>query len=48
MTKILKNKDSTLKIWGDGKEKRDLLYIDDLTDFVKKCIKKQKNTVYTM
>lgn len=42
MTKILKNKDSTLKIWGDGKEKRDLLYIDDLTDFVKKCIKKQK------
>jgi GDP-L-fucose synthase len=30
-------------VWGDGKEKRDLIYISDLVDFVKIVIKKQKN-----
>ena len=29
-------------IWGDGKEKRDLIYISDLVDFVNIAIKKQK------
>ena len=29
-------------IWGDGQEKRDLLYINDLVAFVKRCINKQK------
>lgn len=31
-----------LKIWGDGSEKRDLLYIDDLVHFVSKAIINQK------
>ena len=31
-----------MKIWGSGHERRDLLYIDDLVDFVKKVITKQK------
>ena len=26
---------SVIKIWGDGKQKRDLLYIDDLVNFIK-------------
>ena len=29
-------------VWGDGKEERDLLYIDDLVNFVKLSIKNQK------
>ena len=36
-------------IWGDGKEKRDLIYISDLVDFVNIAIRKQKkNLVYIM
>tara|TARA_Y100000991_G_scaffold215488_1_gene206105 strand:+ start:2384 stop:3364 length:981 start_codon:yes stop_codon:yes gene_type:complete len=31
-----------LLIWGSGEEERDLLYIDDLVDFVEKLIKNQK------
>lgn len=31
-----------VEVWGDGKEKRDLLYIDDLIDFVQKIITNQK------
>ena len=42
ITKVIKNKTGKVKIWGDGKEKRDLLYIDDLVDFVKKIIFKPK------
>ena len=29
-------------IWGNGQEKRDLLFVDDLVNFVKCCLKKQK------
>lgn len=36
-------KGEIFKIYGSGNEKRDFLYIDDLIDFVKKIIKKQKN-----
>ena len=32
-----------ITVWGNGKEKRDLLYIDDLINFVEKVIKKQKS-----
>ena len=32
-----------ITVWGKGKEKRDLLYIDDLISFVMLVIKKQKN-----
>ena len=38
----LKNKSGTVEIWGDGKEKRDLLHIDDLVSFVKKIAFKPK------
>ena len=31
----------TISIWGAGEEKRDLLYVDDLVDFVELAIKKQ-------
>jgi len=31
-----------ISIWGDGKEKRDLIFISDLVNFVKLVIKKQK------
>jgi nucleoside-diphosphate-sugar epimerase len=37
------NAKKEIQVWGDGKEKRDVLYIEDLVNFVKKCIKKQKN-----
>jgi GDP-L-fucose synthase len=30
-------------VWGDGTEKRDLLYISDLLDFIEITLKKQKN-----
>jgi nucleoside-diphosphate-sugar epimerase len=43
IVKILENKNNKILIWGDGKEKRDLLYIDDLLNFVNLVISKQKN-----
>jgi len=42
INKVLNAKDNKVIIWGDGKEGRDLLYIDDLTNFVEKVIKNQK------
>ena len=32
-------------VWGNGKEKRDLLYIDDLVHFVKLSIQNQKKNL---
>ena len=32
---------ATITVWGEGKEKRDLLYISDLTDLFKTCLDKQ-------
>ena len=32
----------TLEVWGTGKEIRDFLYVDDLVDFIKAAIIKQK------
>lgn len=40
ITKVLKCKNDTVEIWGDGKETRDLLYIDDLVRFVFKILLK--------
>ncbi|GIR93491.1 MAG: hypothetical protein CM15mP93_16780 [Thiotrichaceae bacterium] len=31
-----------LEVWGTGKEIRDFLYAEDLVDFIKKAIQKQK------
>ena len=42
MTKVLTSRDSVINIWGDGKEKRDLLYIEDLLNFINLVIKRQK------
>lgn len=42
VAKIMTNKDGKINVWGDGSEKRDLLYISDLVDFVETVIKKQK------
>ncbi len=41
INKVLFSNDK-VKVWGSGKEKRDLLYISDLINFVKIVIKKQK------
>ena len=42
--KVLDTKEnSKIKIWGDGNQKRDIIYIDDLTNAIKLAIKNQKN-----
>ena len=40
ITKVLTAKDK-ITVWGSGEEERDLLYIDDLTNFVELAIEKQ-------
>ena len=34
-----------IEVWGEGKEIRDFLYIDDLIDFIKKALLRQKNSI---
>ena len=41
ITKVMRAKE-TLEVWGNGKEIRDFLHADDLVNFVKKAIRKQK------
>lgn len=41
ITKVMTAKDK-ITVWGEGLEKRDLLYISDLVDFVEKTLKHQK------
>ena len=41
VTKVMYSKENKFTVWGDGKEKRDLLYVSDLVDFVDIIIKKQ-------
>jgi|TARA_Y100000294_G_scaffold177047_1_gene201221 nucleoside-diphosphate-sugar epimerase len=43
INKVINCKNNKISIWGDGKEKRDLLFISDLINFVDLAIKKQKN-----
>lgn len=43
ITKVMTSKDGKVNVWGSGEEKRDLLYIDDLLDFIDKALKNQKN-----
>lgn len=40
VTKVMQATD-TVKVWGTGEEARDLLYIDDLVDFVQAAIESQ-------
>ena len=41
ITKVLNSKDGTVTVWGTGEEGRDLLYIDDLINFIDLSLKKQ-------
>ncbi len=43
ITKVLSSDKNSFEVWGDGSEKRDLLYVDDLVDFVDKVIEKQND-----
>lgn len=43
ITKVLKSRDNKIVVWGDGSEKRDLLYVSDLVDFTEIVLKKQKD-----
>ena len=44
ITKVMtaKNGDEII-VWGDGSTERDLLYVDDVVDFIYKAIEKQEN-----
>lgn len=42
ITKVIDAKNNKIVVWGDGSEKRDLLYASDLVDFVEIILKKQK------
>lgn len=41
ITKVLNNTDGTIRVWGQGREERDLLYVDDLCDVVELALAKQ-------
>jgi nucleoside-diphosphate-sugar epimerase len=41
VTKVMTARGDGVVVWGDGKERRDLLYVDDLVDFVELAIEKQ-------
>ncbi len=43
VSKVYKSQNGMVNIWGHGNEKRDFLYIEDLCNFIKLAIKKQKN-----
>lgn len=43
MVNKVANATDSLEIWGDGKARRDLIYIDDLIKFVDNCIESQKS-----
>ena len=43
ITKVLSSKNQKVSVWGTGEEERDLLYIDDLVDFIDNAIKNQKS-----
>ena len=42
ITKVLRDRDNKIVVWGDGSEERDLLYVSDLVDFIEIILKKQK------
>jgi GDP-L-fucose synthase len=41
ITKVMTSKDGKVNVWGTGEEKRDLLYVEDLVDFIDVAINKQ-------
>ena len=42
INKVVNTKESFINVWGDGKEKRNFLYISDLISFIDLVIQKQK------
>ncbi|MBI3551241.1 MAG: NAD-dependent epimerase/dehydratase family protein [Elusimicrobia bacterium] len=47
VAKVMHAKDGKVVVWGDGTESRDLLYVDDLVDFVESSLKIQ-NTPFEL
>ncbi|MHC1745266.1 MAG: NAD-dependent epimerase/dehydratase family protein [Syntrophobacteraceae bacterium] len=43
VTKIMTNMDGRIVVWGPGTEERDLLYVEDLADFVELAVEKQQS-----
>lgn len=41
VTKVMTASDGRIVVWGTGEEARDLLYIDDLVDFVESALERQ-------
>ena len=41
ITKVMTSQDGKINVWGTGEEKRDLLYVEDLVDFIDIAINKQ-------
>lgn len=41
VTKVMTTKSGKVTVWGTGEEKRDLLYVEDLIDFIDLAINKQ-------
>ena len=41
VTKVMTAGDGTVRVWGSGQEARDLLYVDDLVDFVARALDRQ-------
>ena len=50
VSKVINTKNGDIKIWGNGEEKRDLMYVGDLSTIIFLAIKKQKKIflVYSM
>jgi len=47
MTKVITNQDGKIIVWGDGQEKRDLIHVSDLVDFIEMAVDK-RNTPYEL
>jgi len=43
MTKVMTSQNGEINVWGTGEEKRDLLYVEDLVDFIDTAINKQES-----
>ncbi|MBF0584880.1 MAG: NAD-dependent epimerase/dehydratase family protein [Magnetococcales bacterium] len=43
ITKVLTAREGRITVWGTGEEARDLLYVDDLADFVEAAIERQQS-----
>jgi len=42
VTKVMTHNDGKITVWGEGKTKRDLLYVSDLVDFVERALDQQQ------